>query len=143
MVGLGFLMLLVALWGWWLRRGDRVYEHKGFLWLANWMIPAGSIATLAGWYVTETGRQPWLVEGLIRTMEVASPLPAEKIVISLSLFVVVYSGLFVVYLYFMRKLIRKGPPSIESLKEHRHWHDEPGYAKALVNHVTQPSEEKI
>lgn len=142
MVGLGFLMLLVALWGLWLRRGDKVYENRTFLWLANWMIPAGSIATLAGWYVTETGRQPWVVEGLVRTMDAASPLPAEKILVTLSLFVVVYSSLFVVYLYFMRKLIRKGPPSIDRLREHRHWQDEPGYAKALVDHVTQPNGEK-
>ncbi len=89
---------------------ERLYENKPFLTVARWMWPVGSIATLAGWYVTETGRQPWLVEGLVRTMEVASPLPAEKVLWSLSVFVVLYGTLLVAYLYFMRKLLRQGAP---------------------------------
>jgi cytochrome bd ubiquinol oxidase subunit I len=75
------------------------------------------IAVLAGWYVVEVGRQPWLVHGLVRTMDVVSPLPPERVALSLSLFVITYSLLFGVYLYFFRKLIKKGPPSLDELQQ--------------------------
>ena len=81
------------------------------------MAPSGIIAVLAGWYVVEVGRQPWLVQGLVRTMDVVSPLPPERVLLSLSLFVITYSLLFGVYLYFFRKLIKKGPPSLEELQQ--------------------------
>jgi cytochrome bd quinol oxidase subunit 1 apoprotein (EC 1.10.3.-) len=141
MVGIGFLMLFVSLWALWLRRKSRLYENKPFLTVARWMWPVGSIATLAGWYVTETGRQPWLVEGLVRTMEVASPLPAEKVLWSLSVFVVLYGTLLVAYLYFMRKLLRQGAPSLEALESQLNAPELPGYAKALVKQVAdKPTE---
>ncbi|MGO5000079.1 cytochrome ubiquinol oxidase subunit I [Oceanisphaera sp. W20_SRM_FM3] len=117
MVGLGFLMILAAVWGLWLRRKHPQFENKAFLLLMNMLIPAGVICTLAGWYVTEVGRQPWLVYGLVRTMEVVTPLPAERVLFSLTLFVVTYSTLLLVYLYFMAKLIRKGPPDLARLEQ--------------------------
>lgn len=132
MVAIGFLMLFISLWALWLRRGNRLYENKPFLTVARWMWPVGSIATLAGWYVTETGRQPWLVEGLVRTMDVASPLPAEKVLWSLSMFVILYTTLFFVYLYFMRKLLRHGAPSLESIEQQMQIGDLPGYAQSVV-----------
>ncbi|MFA6700520.1 MAG: cytochrome ubiquinol oxidase subunit I [Thiomicrospira sp.] len=109
MVGLGLLMLLLAAWGLYLRRHQRVYQHRGFLTFATLMIPAGVIATLAGWYVTEVGRQPWVVQGLVRTVDAASPIAAEKVLFSLTLFAVIYGVLLVVYGFFMRKLIQQGP----------------------------------
>lgn len=115
MLGLGGLMLLLGLAGWIARRKGRLFESKPLLTFSVLMIPAGVIATLAGWYVVEVGRQPWLVQGLVRTTEVVSPLPAHNVAFSLALFVTVYSILFITYLYFMRKLVRKGPTNIESL----------------------------
>lgn len=109
MVGLGLLMLLLAVWGLYLRREQRVYQHRGFLTFATLMIPAGVIATLAGWYVTEVGRQPWVVQGLVRTVDAASPIAAEKVLFSLTLFALIYGVLLVVYGFFMRKLILQGP----------------------------------
>nr|WP_245555310.1 cytochrome ubiquinol oxidase subunit I [Hahella ganghwensis] len=109
MVGLGFLMLILGLFGVYARLRGRLYDHPILLRFAVAMIPSGVIATLAGWYVVEVGRQPWLVQGLVRTMDVVSPIPAEQVATSLTLFVVVYTLLFGTYLYFMRKLIRKGP----------------------------------
>lgn len=132
MVGLGVLMIGAALWGLWLRRGGRLYEHRPFLRLMNLMIPSGVLATLAGWYVVEIGRQPWLVQGLVRTMEVVSPLPAERVLFSLTLFVLTYSLLFCVYLYFMAKLVRKGPPDMAHLEQHLIGIQAPGYALAWV-----------
>lgn len=117
MVGLGMLMIAAAVWGLWLRRKNPQFDNKLFLLLMNMLIPAGVICTLAGWYVTEVGRQPWLVQGLVRTMEVVTPLPPERVLFSLTLFVVTYSTLLLVYLYFMAKLVRKGPPGLAQLEQ--------------------------
>jgi len=117
MLGLGMLMLLLGVVGFIARKKGCLFTFKPLLLLSVLMIPAGVIATLAGWYVVETGRQPWLVQGLVRTMDVISPLPAAQVAFTLGLFVVVYCTLFFTYLYFFRKLVFKGPPSIESLFE--------------------------
>ncbi len=132
MVGLGVLMIAVALWGLWLRRGGRLFSQPQFLWLCSLLAPTGVIAVLAGWYVVEVGRQPWLVYGLVRTMDVVSPLPAERVALSLTLFVLTYSLLFGVYLYFFRKLIKKGPPPLDSLQHHLIGVEASGYALALT-----------
>lgn len=117
MVGLGVLMIGVAVIGLLLRWRGTLYQSRWFLRLCSLLAPSGVIAVLAGWYVVEVGRQPWLVQGLVRTMDVVSPLPAERVMLSLSLFVITYSLLFGVYLYFFRKLIKKGPPPLETLQQ--------------------------
>lgn len=132
MVGLGVLMIGAALWGLWLRRRGGRFESKPFLLLMTLLIPSGVISTLAGWYVAEVGRQPWLVHGLVRTMEVVTPLPAERVLFSLTLFVLTYSLLLCVYLYFMAKLIRKGPPDMTRLEQHMIGINAPGFALAWV-----------
>jgi cytochrome d ubiquinol oxidase subunit I len=116
MLGLGGLMLLLGLMGAVARYKKRLFNFKPLLYLTVAMIPAGVIATLAGWYVVEVGRQPWLVQGLVRTADVISPLPAETVAFTLGLFVVVYSSLFFTYIYFMRKLILKGPSSLDEVQ---------------------------
>jgi len=115
MLGLGGLMLILGISGLIARKAGCLYRFKPLLALSVIMIPAGVIATLAGWYVVEVGRQPWLVQGLVRTADVISPLPAQQVAFTLVLFVAVYGTLFFTYLHFMRKLVLKGPPTIESL----------------------------
>lgn len=110
-------MLLLGIAGLIARKKNRLYDFRPLLKFSVLMIPAGVIATLAGWYVVEVGRQPWLVQGLVRTTEVVSPLPAQQVAFTLALFVTVYSILFFTYLYFMRKLVLKGPADIHSLAE--------------------------
>ncbi|MHB1204161.1 MAG: cytochrome ubiquinol oxidase subunit I [Rhodospirillaceae bacterium] len=109
MVGLGFAMLALALAGLVLRRGERVYNARWFLHTAVVMAPAGFIAVLAGWFVAEVGRQPFLVYGLIRTADMASPVPAASIAATLALFIVVYGFVFGAGIYYIFKLIRRGP----------------------------------
>jgi len=133
MLGLGGLMLLLGLAGWIARRRGRMFESKPLLTFSVLMIPAGVIATLAGWYVVEVGRQPWLVQGLVRTTDVVSPLPAQSVAFSLALFVTVYSILFMTYLYFMRKLVRKGPATIESLLNDQSTHGQDEDLPATLN----------
>lgn len=109
MVGLGFAMLGLALAGLALRRNGAVYRNRWFLTAALAMSPAGFIAILAGWFVTEVGRQPFLVQGLIRTADVASKVPAGSIATTLTLFAGVYGFIFGAGIYYIFKLIRRGP----------------------------------
>lgn len=109
MVGLGFAMLGLALAGVVLRRKGAVYTNRIFLNAALAMSPAGFIAILAGWFVAEVGRQPFLVQGLIRTADMVSPVPAGSIATTLALFIGVYGFVFGAGIYYIFKLIRKGP----------------------------------
>lgn len=113
MVGLGLLMILLGLWSQWLRWRGRLYEHRGFLRLALWMGPTGLVALLAGWFTTEIGRQPWVVYGLMRTADSATPHSVTQLTISLALFVITYFFVFGVGIAYMLRLVRKGPKPSE------------------------------
>ena len=69
----------------------------------------GFVAVLAGWVVTESGRQPWVAYGILRTADAISPVPAASIATTLALFVVVYGVVFTMGIYFINRLIAKGP----------------------------------
>ncbi len=75
------------------------------------MAPAGWVAILAGWFVTEVGRQPWSIYGVLRTGESVSPVLGEYIALSLLAFIVVYTIVFGAGVYYILKLIRQGPES--------------------------------
>jgi len=109
MLGIGVLMLAVAGAGLWLRWRGELYGRPWFLRLCVAVGPLGFIATIAGWFVTETGRQPWVVQGLLRTAETASPVPAQSVLTTLSLFIAVYAVLLLAFLYYGGKLVQKGP----------------------------------
>jgi len=109
MAGLGMLMILVGVLGLALRRGGRLYQHRGFQRLVLLMGPSGLIALLAGWITTEVGRQPWVVYGLMRTHDAASHHSVAQMSTSLLLFVVIYCSVFTVGIGYMMKLVRKGP----------------------------------
>jgi cytochrome d ubiquinol oxidase subunit I len=70
---------------------------RPLLWLLSGMAFSGWVATLAGWYVTEIGRQPFLVYGLMRTSEAATTLPPPYIALTLTAYLVVYGLLLVTY----------------------------------------------
>jgi cytochrome d ubiquinol oxidase subunit I len=114
MVLLGFVMLFLVLWAlWqWYRKKLRIesaFKHRIFwnFWL--YAIPAGFLATECGWIVREVGRQPWLVYGILRTTEGVSPVSTATAVTSLSLFIVIYLLLFGLFIYFTRRILKKGP----------------------------------
>ncbi len=109
MVGMGLLMLLLALLGLALRRRERLYEARWFQRFALWMGPTGLIALLAGWVTTEAGRQPWVVYGVLRTRDAVSPLTVQQVGTSLMIFVMVYFLVFGTGIYYMLKLMAKGP----------------------------------
>ncbi|ATF89060.1 cytochrome ubiquinol oxidase subunit I [Burkholderia gladioli] len=109
MVGLGFAMIGLALAGWLLRRRGRLYEARWFHKLALVMGPTGFITLLAGWITTEAGRQPWVVYGVMRTANAASPLTTQQVGLSLLTFICVYFLVFGTGIYYLLKLINAGP----------------------------------
>jgi cytochrome d ubiquinol oxidase subunit I len=114
MVGLGSLMIVLALWGFWLRRRQRLFSQRMFLRLAVALSPAGIVAILAGWYTTEIGRQPWIVHGLMRTADAASPQHSTaQVGFTLALFVLVYLVVFGAGTAYGLRLLAKGPASDE------------------------------
>jgi cytochrome d ubiquinol oxidase subunit I len=90
MVGLGFLMAAVGLAALLLRRGGRLYTTQWLLRIVVAMAPVGFVALLSGWVVTEVGRQPFTVYGLMRTSESVSPIALPGVAVSLAAFAVVY-----------------------------------------------------
>nr|BFE93983.1 hypothetical protein GCM10020185_45190 [Pseudomonas brassicacearum subsp. brassicacearum] len=114
MVGLGLLMIFTGLCSLWLRRNDRIYQSRPFLYMVLWMGPSGLVAILAGWFTTEIGRQPWVVYGLMRTADASSGHSFAQMSITLVLFVVVYFALFGAGLSYMMRLVRKGPEAHEA-----------------------------
>jgi len=116
MVGLGLLMIGLALLGAWARwRGTlyRASSSRGLWHYALYMGPAGIVAMLAGWFTTEVGRQPWVVYGVMRTADAVSPHGAFEVGLTLALFVVVYFLLFGAGTVYMLHLIKRGPPPID------------------------------
>lgn len=110
MVALGFLMVIQGAWGMWQRRKNTLGEKKGLLRFAVAMGPSGLIAVLAGWFVTEIGRQPWLVYHMMRVEEGHSFIhTSTDLTISLTLFVVAYFTVFAFGATYLFRILRKGP----------------------------------
>ena len=106
MVALGTAMALVSLWaGWaWWRRG-KVMERRALLWALVIVAPFGFVATEVGWVVTEVGRQPWLIQGLLRTADAVTPMPG--IIVPSVLFTLLYLGLATVVIVLIRSQVRE------------------------------------
>jgi cytochrome bd ubiquinol oxidase subunit I len=109
MVGIGLVMLAsgyLGLWLWW--RG-RLFDTRWYLWLAaqGWWL--GFVAVIAGWTVTESGRQPWIAYGIQRTVDAVSPVGGGSVATTLALFVLVYGVVFAMGIYYINRLIDRGP----------------------------------
>jgi cytochrome d ubiquinol oxidase subunit I len=109
MLGIGFLLLGVALAALVLRAQGRLYDRRGFLHLLVFCSPLGFIAVVAGWVVTEAGRQPWVVQGMLRTADAATPLPAASVGGSLLMFTAIYLFLLISFIWFVLRIVRHGP----------------------------------
>ncbi|OWQ44319.1 cytochrome ubiquinol oxidase subunit I [Roseateles noduli] len=109
MVGVGMLMLVFAWGGWWLfRRSGWQRLSRPWLWGLSFMSFSGWIATVAGWYVTEIGRQPFIVYGVLRTQEVAANNPGSLVAASLAGYATVYLGLLIAYVAAIKRMAEKG-----------------------------------
>jgi cytochrome d ubiquinol oxidase subunit I len=113
MVGIGLLMIFTGVAALYLYLRKRLFKTRWFQYWCLFMTPAGFIAVLAGWFVTEIGRQPYVVYNVIRTSESSSPVLGQYIFISLIAFMVVYSFVFGSAIYYIANLIRKGPDLVK------------------------------
>src|SRR6202140_4133012 len=109
MVGLGFLIMGLGLFSLWMRWRGALYESRLLHIFAMAMGPAGFIAVLAGWITTETGRQPFTVYGLPRTVDSPSPLAAPAVASSLIGFVIVYFIVYAAGLTYLFRLMASSP----------------------------------
>ncbi len=119
MVGLGVVMILIGAVSAIQYFRGKLFESR---WLHGWwmlMMPSGFVALLAGWFVTEIGRQPWTAYGVIRTSESVSPaILGPQVAWSLLAFVVMYTFVFGAGSYYILKLIRKGIPAAEEKEQY-------------------------
>jgi cytochrome d ubiquinol oxidase subunit I len=107
MVGMGVLMLALAWFGTWRLRGNR--QPKPYLlWAFAAFSFSGWVATLAGWMVTEIGRQPWLVTGILRTKDAAGAASGAELGASLTAYVLIYAALLLAYMVVITHLAGKG-----------------------------------
>jgi cytochrome d ubiquinol oxidase subunit I len=113
MVGVGVLMLAVVIWSAVQWRRDQLGRSPLLLKAWKSMTPAGFVAVLAGWYTTEIGRQPYVIQGLMRTAEAASAVDARSVMTSLVAFGTVYLFVFIAGTWYLLKLLRKGPQPVE------------------------------
>jgi cytochrome bd ubiquinol oxidase subunit I len=118
MVGVGMLMLAVSWLGSWQIRKNALRP-----WLARVLVGmtfAGWVALVAGWYVTEIGRQPWLVQGILTAADAASKVPASNIAFTLVMYLILYASLLVAYVSVIFYLARKAGQSEPHLPEVAH-----------------------
>ncbi|VTU17336.1 cytochrome ubiquinol oxidase subunit I [Variovorax sp. PBL-E5] len=116
MVGMGLLMLATSWVGWWLYRRAKWQPARlprALLWGFACMTFSGWVATVAGWYVTEIGRQPFIVYGLVRTADVASAVAPSMIGLTLALYVTLYLSLIVAYVSVLKYMAEKPDAVLE------------------------------
>jgi cytochrome d ubiquinol oxidase subunit I len=108
MIGAGFLLLVAAAWFWWAWFRQRVSgdwaERRRLLRALVLSAPLGFLALEAGWVVTEAGRQPWIIYGIMRTRDAVTP--AGGVIVTLAGFSLLYAALIVTLLYLLRRLTR-------------------------------------
>jgi cytochrome d ubiquinol oxidase subunit I len=107
MVGVGTAMLLLAWTGAWCLR-KRAQPPHWLLWIFAGFTFSGWVATLAGWLVTEIGRQPWLVTGLLRTADAVGRISEGQLGASLTAYIVTYAAMLLAYMVVITHLAGKG-----------------------------------
>ena len=117
MVALGLMMVLVGAISLVLRWRGRLYDSPWFARMALVMGPSGFIAILAGWFVTETGRQPFTVYGLLRTVDSVSPIASPALAGSLLAFVGVYLVVFGAGVWYLMRLLALDPEAAADVEE--------------------------
>jgi cytochrome d ubiquinol oxidase subunit I len=109
MVAIGTWLAFLALWAatlWW--RG-RLFESRWFLNAMFWSTALGIVAVEAGWMVTELGRQPWIIQGVMRTSEAVTPMPG--LLVPFVLFACIYAGLAAVVIALIRRTVLETAPT--------------------------------
>lgn len=111
MVGLGCLFILLTVVGWFKRK--KLLESPGYLRIMMWSIPLPYLAIQLGWLVTELGRQPWIVYGLVKTSDAVSPIATSQVAITLLGFILLYGLLGASGFFLIAQKAIKGPDKPE------------------------------
>jgi len=109
MLAVGLFMIGAALFGAFLWWRSTLFETRWYLAIMAHCWWIGFVAVIAGWVVTESGRQPWIVEHILRTADANSPVPGSSVAITLALFVLTYGVVFSFGIYYINRLIARGP----------------------------------
>jgi cytochrome d ubiquinol oxidase subunit I len=110
MVAVGLGMIAIALLGFLYFWRGSLFEKRWMLWLLVLSVLGPQIANQAGWFAAEVGRQPWIVQGLLRTSEgLSAVVKANMVLTSMILFSAVYVLLFAVFMYLLNDKIQHGP----------------------------------
>lgn len=109
MVGIGLFMFGITVLALILRLKKTLYTANWFHRSCVFIAPLGFVASIAGWLTAEMGRQPWVVYHLMRTRDAVSRLNMEEVIISFVLLILAYGIVFSFYLYYLFKMIKKGP----------------------------------
>ena len=113
MVGLGVLMVITGVIAVVLYFRKKLFDTRWFQLWCMALTPAGFISVLAGWFVTEVGRQPYIVYGALRTSDTVSPVIGTNVALSLLAFIITYTFVFGAGSYYILRLIGKGPVAAE------------------------------
>ncbi len=108
MIGIGFFMAAAVLFGAFLWLRGKLFDTRWYLLVMAQTWWLGFVAVICGWIVTESGRQPWIVQGILRTADATSPVIGPAIAVTFALFVIVYGIIFSAGIYFINRLIAKG-----------------------------------
>ena len=123
MVGMGLLMLAVSWFATYELKVKRSLSRRTAMVLVG-MTFAGWVALISGWYVTEIGRQPWLVYGVLTTAQAASSVPAQNIAMSLAMYLTLYAALLSAYVsvvfYLAKKAVHGGDEPLINVKGASH-----------------------
>jgi cytochrome d ubiquinol oxidase subunit I len=108
MVALGFAMVFVALWAAWRQwRSPSIADNRVFLWAVTASAPFGFIAVEAGWFVTELGRQPWIIQGVMRTADAVTPMPG--LIVPFFAITLLYLVLAAIVITLLGRHVRESP----------------------------------
>jgi cytochrome d ubiquinol oxidase subunit I len=110
MISIGIFLIALTFYACFLWWKGKLFETKWLLWIFSFSVLLPQIANQAGWFAAEMGRQPWIVYGHLRTSEgFSQEVSANQILFSLILFLVIYTLLFLLFLYSLNKKIKHGP----------------------------------
>lgn len=107
MVGIGILMLIVAWLGFYFLQKGKGKLPNSFVKILSFMTFSGWIATIAGWYVTEIGRQPWIVQGILTTKDASNPVAETLLITSLSMYLFIYVFMLLAFVSTIFYMARK------------------------------------
>jgi cytochrome d ubiquinol oxidase subunit I len=117
-------MMAIVLFGLLLMKMKKLESTRSFLWVVVFSTIFPYVANTAGWFTAELGRQPWIVQGLMRTKQGVSPVVSRgDIIASLAMFTFVFGLLFVLFLFLLNRKIQHGPVEVSSKPEDVHYRD--------------------